>query len=154
MFEVPVKGLLSLFLTVFWLISCHNCRYVECIETFPKINFHYLSATGEDLLDGPAKKYNLEDFRVFSRSDGGSTVLSELQMNERTANQNAFISAIIRDPATLKFLEVRGTVTDTFDLDLIKNVASECCGESTVIKTILWNKEDVSDRFIIEITEH
>ena len=136
------------------IISCGiDCRHVECRQPVPELLFNYTSAGGDDLLAGPAKKYNLEDFRLFSINDSGLAINEELRLVPSVQNEKGYISALVRDTTTLKFLEVRGMVTDTFLLKFLDHDASKCCEKSVSIVSMKLNRNDVSNQYIINIVE-
>lgn len=136
------------------IISCGiDCRLVECVQPVPEILFRYISKSGEDLLTGSGKKYNLEDIRLFSVNDSGMEINDELILAPSVQNEKGYVSAIMLDTSALKFLEVRGKVTDTLLLRFLTHDASKCCEKSVSFASITLNGYDVSNQYIINIVE-
>lgn len=127
------KILLAAIATI--LVSC-RCANLDCTPPYDTFVFTYVTQNNEDLLSGPAKKYDLEDIKVYSFDANNDKKFANLNL-ESTSNPYG-VRVFVMQYMERSFLEINNKVTDTLDLKFsLRN--SECCGIIPTITQIKLN---------------
>lgn len=139
--KYPFIATLLIFATLSVATTCDNCEDKgEClVPPFDYLEFSYLNAGGEDLLD---QKYEHSDIKVYSLDENETRVDAVLYFME--GNPTVVHAQLIRD-IDRAFLEVEGEVTDTLDFEFHYH-RTECCGTtSEIIKVTIVGEEFTTD---------
>ena len=130
-------------------VSCDSCMYLDCVPPFDYFQFTYIDSNGNNLLGGASPKYGVDDMKVYSFDSNNNKVFATLQPLDGGATG---IDVQLNYSTERSFLEVKGEVTDTLDLD-IRVEKSKCCGEVSEIEQITLNGVLYTGDFPIEILE-
>jgi hypothetical protein len=129
-----------------------DCSNVDCDTSTPDFYFHYVSATGDDLLTGPTKKYEAGELRLSTLSaTTGDTIYSQFSVTP-LADSLALAVTTIYEPNTRWFLEVNEHVTDTIDF-VLGSAESHCCGTYYYITKRTLNGDVIGNDETVVITE-
>src|SRR5690349_16464242 len=144
--KYPLIATLLIVASMFVAATCDNCEDKgEClVPPFDYFDFSYVNSDGEDLL---ASKYENSDIKVFSLDAHQNRFDAHLYFME--GSPTVVNVELIRD-IERTFLEVKGEVTDTLDLQFHRH-DTECCGTVSEIVKITIVDEDYTGEDPIEI---
>jgi len=132
----------------FWA-GCDSCKNVDCYPKFDEFRVSLVSESGEDLLSGGTKKYDLSDIKVFAIDQDDNKVYAGLFIFEGSP---AELEVSLAYKNERSFIELNRTVTDTLDFEYTI-YDHKCCGTGYVINETRLNGETQEDARLFEITE-
>jgi len=134
--STPLKVLVPAL--IIFLLSCDECRNLDCIPSDIDGNFRIISDTsGKDLVFGPDKIYNKDSIRFFS-INGTDTVVFRPEAVPVVGTPDSALRVFFNPTYATAYMVLSDGDVDTLAITS-ESYDTDCCGRITNIKNFRFN---------------